>query len=130
MKTFSDYMKTISRQINFYNNISEHSEGDCMKTTAQKAFRRPSAPISLAILTLLAGMNAHAQTAAPVAGTPASGVASSDSTVIPEVVVTGTKRSTPLQRTPIAITALSAATLQDNHVQFNIFPCPVIHGKS
>jgi len=88
-----------------------------MKTTAQKAFRRPSAPISLAILTLLAGMNAHAQTAAPVAGTPASGVASSDSTVIPEVVVTGTKRSTPLQRTPIAITALSAATLQDNHVQ-------------
>lgn len=35
---------------------------------------------------------------------------------IPEVVVTATKRSTVLSKTPLAITALSAQTLDDNHV--------------
>jgi iron complex outermembrane receptor protein len=35
----------------------------------------------------------------------------------PEVIVTATKRATPLQKTPVAITALSAANLEDNHVQ-------------
>ncbi|WP_426107046.1 TonB-dependent receptor [Massilia sp. TSP1-1-2] len=82
-----------------------------MKTSAPQAFRRPGAPIQLAILTLLAGISAaQAQT------TPKDKpVASND--VIPEVVVTATKRATSLQRTPIAITSLNAATLQDNHVQ-------------
>ena len=108
-----------------------------MKTIAQAAFRRPCAPLQIAILTLLAGIStAQAQSPAPgqAAAGPASSTvtspaaspansaaarasASSDSDVIPEVVVTATKRSTSLQRTPIAITALSAATLQDNHVQ-------------
>ncbi len=84
-----------------------------MKTSAPQAFRRPGAPIQLAILTLLAGISsAHAQTADTPKEKP---VASSD--VVPEVVVTGTKRATSLQRTPIAITSLNAATLQDNHVQ-------------
>ena len=78
-----------------------------------------SAPIRLAILTLLASIGtAHAQSAAdpasPAAATPAAVV---DNGRIAEVVVTATKRSTSLQRTPIAVTALTAATLADNHVQ-------------
>src|SRR5688500_13027103 len=94
-----------------------------MNKPSPRAGRRSHAQIQLAILTLIAGINAaQAQTApaAPVdAAAPAAPVnrASSDSGVIPEVVVTATKRSTSLQRTPIAITALSAATLADNHVQ-------------
>ena len=84
-----------------------------MKTSAPQAFRRPGAPIQLAILTLLAGISAaQAQTAPAAKDKP---VATSD--VVPEVVVTATKRATSLQRTPIAITSLNAATLQDNHVQ-------------
>ena len=78
-----------------------------------------SAPIRLAILTLLASIGtAHAQSASdpasPAAATPAAVV---DNGRIAEVVVTATKRSTSLQRTPIAVTALTAATLADNHVQ-------------
>ena len=86
---------------------------------AQQAFRRPCAPLQIAILTLLAGISAAQAQAqsAPGAAAKTNLTASSDSDVIPEVVVTATKRSTSLQRTPIAITALSAATLQDNHVQ-------------
>ena len=89
-----------------------------MKTSAPQAFRRPAAQIQLAILTLLAGIGAaHAQSAPVAPQGSAKAVGASDSGVIPEVVVTATKRSTSLQRTPIAITSLNAATLQDNHVQ-------------
>ncbi|MES2152851.1 MAG: TonB-dependent receptor [Pseudomonadota bacterium] len=83
-----------------------------MKTSVLKA-RRAGSPIQLAVLALLAGMNAaHAQTAAPAPATPAA-----DSTTIPEVYVTATKRSTSLQRTPVAITALNARVLEEAHVQ-------------
>ena len=86
-----------------------------MKKSAPQAFRRSAAQIQLAILTLLAGIGAaHAQSA-PTAQQKAVGA--SDSEVIPEVVVTATKRTTSLQKTPIAITSLNAASLQDNHVQ-------------
>ena len=84
-----------------------------MKPSAPRAFRRLGAPIQLAILTLLAGVNAaHAQTTPPANDKQA---AAADA--IPEVVVTATKRTTSLQRTPIAITSLNAAALADNHVQ-------------
>ncbi len=86
-----------------------------MKTSAPHAFRRPSAPIQLAILTLLASINNVQAQSAPANKDKA--VASADSGVIAEVVVTGTKRATSLQRTPVAITAINAAALQDNHVQ-------------
>ncbi|CAH0282226.1 Pesticin receptor [Massilia sp. Bi118] len=85
-----------------------------MKNTAC-AGRRTLTPIQLAILTFCAGFNAaaHAQSAEPSA--PAA--QASDSGKIAEVIVTATKRSTSLQKTPIAITALNAQTLEDNHVQ-------------
>ena len=85
-----------------------------MKTNAPRAFRRSAIQIQLAILTLLAGTNA-----AQAQGTPAvqQKAAAGNRETVPEVVVTATKRSTSLQKTPIAITSLSAATLQDNHVQ-------------
>lgn len=71
-------------------------------------------PIQLAVLTLLASMNtAYAQTAAA----PAAAQADAKAEVIPEVYVTATKRSTSLQKTPIAVTAISAAALDDHHVQ-------------
>src|SRR6476469_3121369 len=86
-----------------------------MNHSVARPFRRPSAQIQLAILTLLASINAaHAQSAAPAAPQAA---AKTDTGTIPEVVVTATKRTTSLQKTPIAITSLNAATLQDNHVQ-------------
>ncbi|QNA89055.1 TonB-dependent receptor [Massilia sp. Dwa41.01b] len=96
-----------------------------METSAPQRGRHANAQIQFAILTLLAGIgsaqaqNADTQAAAqsPAAGNAQPAVASSDSKVIPEVRVTATKRSTPLQKTPIAITALSAANLADNHVQ-------------
>jgi len=70
-------------------------------------------PIQLAVLTLLASMNtAYAQNAAAPAA-PAGASAE----VIPEVYVTATKRSTSLQKTPVAVTAISAAALDDHHVQ-------------
>lgn len=81
-------------------------------TTSVPKGRRVRTPIQLAVLALLAGMNAaHAQVPVAPPG-PAA-----DSTVIPEVIVTATKRSTSLQRTPVAITALNAAALEDAHVQ-------------
>ncbi len=84
-----------------------------MKISTPQAFRRPGAPIQLAILTLLAGIGAAQAQSAPTPKEPPA--ASADA--VPEVVVTATKRATSLQRTPIAITSLNAAALQDNHVQ-------------
>src|SRR5471032_1617994 len=78
-------------------------------------------PIQLAILALLAGSSAvyaadapDAPAAAEAAAAPA---AAKDATVVPEVYVTATKRSTSLQRTPVAVTALNSAALDDAHVQ-------------
>jgi len=84
-----------------------------MSQAAPRTQRRPLSPIQFAILTMCAGLgSAHAQQAAATA--PA---ATSDANAIAEVVVTATKRSTSLQKTPVAITALNAAALEDNHVQ-------------
>jgi iron complex outermembrane receptor protein len=108
-----------------------------METSApqRRGVTRPSlslafAPIQLAVLTFLAGIgSASAQTApdmvrpgdattAPAATSPAATASPAvNSNGMAEVIVTATKRSTSLQKTPIAITALSAATLADNHVQ-------------
>ncbi|WP_313177867.1 TonB-dependent receptor domain-containing protein [Massilia sp.] len=102
-----------------------------METLAPQRGRHAHAQIQLAILTLLAGIGgAHAQiapvqtpesnTAAAVPAQPAAAAGADGSTganVIPEVRITATKRNTSLQKTPIAVTALSAATLADNHVQ-------------
>ena len=96
-----------------------------MNTSAPQR-RRALAPIQLAVLTLVAGMaGAHAQEGAAAATAdaqaaqhPAAAPAPANATPpMAEVYVTATKRSTSLQRTPIAITALSAATLANNHVQ-------------
>ncbi|HEX8786914.1 MAG TPA: TonB-dependent receptor [Telluria sp.] len=96
-----------------------------MKTTTPRG-RRVVSPIHLAVLSLLAGIHAaHAQSTEPTvpggSGAPPSQTApttqENDSGKIAEVIVTATKRSTSLQKTPIAITALNAQTLEDNHVQ-------------
>lgn len=94
--------------------------------------RRSLAPIQLAVLTFVAGLgSAHAQTGAAGAAadaattqsaaqsTASAPLAQADAASPPvaEVYVTATKRSTSLQKTPIAVTALSAATLANNHVQ-------------
>lgn len=93
-----------------------------MKTTVLKTKQRAITPIQFAVLVLMAGSTAaQAQNAAtadtqkPTAAQAAAAANNSDK--ILEVLVTGTKRTTSLQRTPVAITALSAASLEDNHVQ-------------
>ena len=68
--------------------------------------------IQIGVLALVTSMNsASAQQASPA---PA---ANTDSTVVPEVLITATKRTTSLQKTPVAVTALDAAALEDAHVQ-------------
>jgi len=77
-------------------------------------------PIQLAILALLAGTTAaqaQVPTAPPPASAQAQASAANDPNAIQEVVVTATKRTTTLQKTPLAITAISAAALEDAHVQ-------------
>nr|WP_315482299.1 TonB-dependent receptor [uncultured Undibacterium sp.] len=93
-----------------------------MKTTVLKTKQRASTPIQFAVLVLIAGANvANAQTAATADSTKTtsaqSAAAANNSEKIIEVLVTGTKRTTSLQRTPVAITALNSAALEDNHVQ-------------
>jgi len=105
-------------------------------TTSAILGRRTRTPVQFAILTLLAGLqSAIAQTAPNTTATEAQAAQPSSASVAPEVqrqaaargndlngptpevIVTATKRATPLQKTPVAITALSAANLDDNHVQ-------------
>jgi len=76
-------------------------------------------PIQLAILILMASSAAaQAQTAAPAPQLAATTQTSpADTDAIPEVIVNGTKRATDLQKTPLAITAISAADLDKAHVQ-------------
>lgn len=95
-----------------------------MNHAPQTGKRLPS-PIQLAVFALLAGANvAHAagQTGQATPATPSAAAATAganDKTgnTITEVYVTATKRSTSLQKTPVAVTALNAAALDDNHVQ-------------
>ncbi|MYM29762.1 TonB-dependent receptor [Duganella sp. CY15W] len=76
-------------------------------------------PISMAILALVAGTNvAHAAEPADAqAAAVAEQATPADASKITEVYVTATKRSTSLQKTPVAVTALNSAALDDNHVQ-------------
>lgn len=100
--------------------------------------RRPrlglATPVQLAVLALVAG-SVHAQSAeapapqadAPPAASTAAAADGKDSKALPQVVVTATKRATSLQKTPIAVTAISSSTLDDAHVQnlldvFNLVP--------
>lgn len=86
---------------------------------------RASTPIQLAVLVFVAGLSsAHAQNAgttpaasSDTAKAPAAANSDSKSTTIQEVLVTGTKRTTSLQKTPVAITAINSAALEDAHVQ-------------
>ena len=61
------------------------------------------------ILAVLAAGHAQAQDAPAASPAPAS-------SQLDEIVVTGTKRSTPLQRTPVAISAINAETLDKERV--------------
>jgi iron complex outermembrane receptor protein len=66
---------------------------------------------------MLAGTAAaQAQTAAPAA-TAASAAVAAPSNELQEVTVTATKRSTSLQATPLAVTAISASDIDKQHVQ-------------
>ena len=86
--------------------------------------RRPSrlrSPIHIAVLTLFATA-AQAQTApvpvaASAASAPARTTTEAPSATLENVTVTATKRTTSLQRTPLAVTSLSASDLDKAHVQ-------------
>jgi iron complex outermembrane receptor protein len=84
----------------------------------QSGKRLPS-PIQMAILALMAGTNVAYAADAQVApaAEQAAPAAATDSGKITEVFVTATKRTTSLQKTPVAVTALNSAALDDNHVQ-------------
>ncbi len=60
---------------------------------------------SAAMMALLAGVD-----------TAAAQQSAAGSNTVQEVIVTATKRSTPLQKTPVAVTAISSATLDKQHV--------------
>ncbi|WP_229257505.1 TonB-dependent receptor [Duganella callida] len=78
----------------------------------------------MAILALVAGTNvayateaADAQAGAAEQAQAQAQAPAADSGKMTEVYVTATKRSTSLQKTPVAVTALNSAALDDNHVQ-------------
>ena len=88
-----------------------------MTIRAQKSRASLASPIHLAVLALIAGAAAaQAQTAQP-ASAAASAAAAGNDIALQEVTVTATKRSTSLQSTPLAITALSANDIEKAHVQ-------------
>jgi iron complex outermembrane receptor protein len=85
-------------------------------TRAQTSRASLASPIHLAVLALLAGAAAaQAQTAQPAAA--AASAAGGSDVALQEVTVTATKRSTSLQATPLAITALTANDIEKAHVQ-------------
>jgi len=92
--------------------------------TRDKTFRkaRPSTT-HIAVLALIAGAGAaHAQgaaapTVASAASAPGGRAPSTEDGTLQQVVVTATKRTTTLQETPVAVTAINAQTLDDQHVQ-------------
>ena len=78
-----------------------------MRIRAPKPRRFMRSPLQMAVLSLFAGTTpAYAQVANETA-----------TATLPEVVITATKRATSLQRTPIAVTALSASDLEKAQVQ-------------
>ena len=86
-----------------------------MTNHAQKFRGHFASPVHLAVLAMLAAASAaHAQTAVPPAS--AASAAAPDA-ALQEVVVTATKRTTTLQTTPLAVTAVNAAQLDKAHVQ-------------
>jgi iron complex outermembrane recepter protein len=60
--------------------------------------------------------DAAAQTTPPATASTVAAKAAPAKAGVEEVLVTATKRSTRLQKTPIAVTAISAATLEKQHV--------------
>lgn len=81
-----------------------------MKTHPPTYRKMLGTPVQMAVLALLAGSSAgYAQTAAQKAEAASS--------LLPEVVITATKRATSLQSTPLAVTNLNAQDLEKHHVQ-------------
>ena len=70
-----------------------------------------------AVVALLAGMTAAAAQTAPQPAAPATPQTAAKSDQIETITVTGTKRSTQLEKTPVAISALSDGLLEQEHVQ-------------
>jgi iron complex outermembrane receptor protein len=98
-------------------------------TSPQRRVRRlaPS-PTQAAVCLLIAGLGpVYAQSADPAAAAPATANAPAAATATAgtaapadqpqEVVITATKRSTSLERTPVAVTPLTADQLEKQHVQ-------------
>ena len=85
-------------------------------TNRSQNSRGLASPIHLAVLALLAGATAaHAQGAAGPAA--AVSVAKPDNGEVQQVTVTATKRTTTLQETPLAVTAIPAEQIEKAHVQ-------------
>jgi iron complex outermembrane receptor protein len=96
-------------------NTTRRKIGDTVTNRSQHS-RGLASPIHLAVLALLAGAaTAQAQTAAGPAA--AASAAKADTGELQQVTVTATKRSTSLQETPVAVTAIPAEQIEKAHVQ-------------
>ncbi|MED5621075.1 TonB-dependent receptor [Ideonella sp. BN130291] len=85
-----------------------------MNSRIRKYRKALVSPTQVAVLMLLATHAAHGQSTAAPPAAAASAAASED---VQQVTITATKRATSLQRTPLAVTALSATDLENAHVQ-------------
>jgi len=84
-------------------------------THRSQTSRGLASPIHLAVLALLAGAAAaQAQTATSPAA--AASAAKADTGELQQVTVTATKRTTTLQETPLAVTAIGANEIEKAHV--------------
>ena len=98
-------------------------------TTRQFKFRKfvGTTPIQMAVVALVVGASSASFAQSQTAQTAQAGAAAADTNKLPVVVVTATKKETSLQKTPVAVTAISASALEDAHVQtlldvFNLVP--------
>jgi iron complex outermembrane receptor protein len=78
---------------------------------------RRATAIHAAVLALIGSMGAAQAQTTPAAAASAPATDAKPAATDQVITITATKRSTSLQRTPVAVTALSATTLEDNHVQ-------------
>ena len=84
-------------------------------THRSQTSRGLASPIHLAVLALLAGA-AAAQAQTAVSPAAAASAAKADTGELQQVTVTATKRSTSLQETPLAVTAIGANEIEKAHV--------------
>src|SRR6185295_10835657 len=93
-----------------------YARGDNMRFQKTRSPRALLAPVPAAVVLLMAGAGVARGQVAPEAAQAAT-AAAAPAAPSQEIVITATKRSTSLQKTPLAVTSIGAAELEKAQVQ-------------